>query len=1028
MFKIHPRRIGGRSFVQALLASGGYAAMMTGSVAAETPVAVGRAPIAAPGSVTGTVTQANGEYLDGASVAIPALDRATVADRSGRFTINDLPAGTHEIVIRYVGFPDQRRTVTIADRPVTLDVRIDAATAATGGTDSDDIIVKGSRPIAESEAAALQIQRTSPSLVSVVASDAVGRLPDQNIAQAVSRLPGVAVQRDQGQARYINLRGAPINWTTLSIDGINVVSPEGRDARFDSIPSAIASQIIVRKAVTPDMTGETIAGNVDIITRSAFDYPGFKVQAKAGAGHVELGGKTEYEGSLVVSDRIDTGIGEFGIVSSGSLYRRAMVTDNFETDFEAVGEDRRPGFLDRIWGRETENKLYRLTRKNYSLSTRLDWRPNDGDSKLFFETIYSAFQDDEQRSNYIFDLDDQQTRLASGNTAAAIAADSAACGVNPVPRATTTGYADVCAGNTPLAGTVYGVDLNSNFLVRAYKQSVFTNTIGGDHAFGGWKVAWRGNYTRSIDDRGAPAQLNYDSPLFGTNGANAANRLTVGYDFTDPQLARVQLYRTIRNADGTLARGAPVTAIEDFPRTLARLRVLDAKDITEAYTAKLDVSREMQFGNVPVTIAAGLRYDDRTKTSNEFQLDANNAATFAAAGIPTDFGAIAIPGGFEGKIPLGYTFQYFGRDKILDLADRALAVASQTFSQANFYDVTEKVYSGYAMATATMKWGSIIGGVRIEHIRNDSSAFSAVGLLDIGSTQTLVYPSLHFNWEVNDRMKTRLSFNSGAARPDYDQLRPNLSYNDANQTISGGNPDAKPEKARGVDLYVEYYTMPRGFLSVGVFYKDVRDVLFDTSSTFNSNLLNSNGVDRSQYLYSTIANCGDGYIYGLEAAIQQQLEPFVGDLGLPDWVGGFGLQLNATLNKSRSETPDGRKIRLPGASDAVYNLIAYYEKYGFSARVSYQNRSSWIDSIGSFGPVPFPNGPVRGIDGGDAYWAQDSELDASVRFAITPAIEVYGDFANLLNGPGRRYVDTSRYTIEHETFGRRYTAGVRVSF
>ncbi|MGK6324686.1 TonB-dependent receptor [Sphingomonas sp. DT-51] len=989
---------------------------MTGSAAAQTPVALSTAPSAAAGSVTGTVTQANGEYLDGASVAIPALDRATAADRSGRFTISDLPAGTHEVVVRYVGFPDQRRTITVVGEPVTLDVRFAAVPDAGSTADASDIVVNGARPIAESEAAALQIQRTSPSLVSVVASDSVGRLPDQNIAQAVSRLPGVAVQRDQGQARYINLRGAPINWTTLSFDGINVVSPEGRDARFDSIPSAIASQIIVRKAVTPDMTGETIAGNVDIITRSAFDYPGFKVQAKAGAGHVELGGKTEYEGSLVVSDRIDTGIGEFGVVSSGSYYRRGMVTDNFETDFEAVGEDRRPGFENRIWGRETENKLYRLTRKNYALSTRLDWRPNDGDSKLFFETIYSAFQDDEQRSNYIFDLDDQQSRTPTG---------AAACAVNPTPAANTTGYADVCTGNTPLRGTVYGVDLNSNFLVRAYKQSVFTNTIGGDHAFGGWKVAWRGNYTKSIDDRSAPAQLNYDSPSFGTNGANAANRLTVDYDFTDPQLAKVALYRTLRAANGTLSRGTRVTAIEDFPRALSRLRVLDAKDVTKAYTAKLDVSREMQFGSVPVTIAAGLRYDDRTKTSNEYLLDISTPAAFTAAGIPTDFGAIAIPGGFQGKIPLGYAFQYFGRDKVLELADRAQTVAPQAFVQANFYDVTEKVYSGYAMATATMNWGSIIGGARVEHIRNDSSAFSSVGLLDIGSNQTLVYPSFHFNWDVNDRMKTRLSFNTGAARPDYDQLRPNLSFSDANLTISGGNPEAKPEKARGVDLYVEYYTMPRGFLSVGVFYKDVRDVLFDTSSTFNSTILNSNGVDRSQYQYTTIANGGDGYIYGLEAAIQQQLEPFVTDLGLPDWMGGFGVQLNATLNKSSSETPDGRKIRLPGASDGVYNLIGYYEKYGFSARVSYQNRSPWIDSIGAFGLV---NGVNRGIDGGDAYWARDDELDASVRFAITPNVEIYGDFANLLNGPGRRYAGGSQYTIEHETFGRRYTGGVRVSF
>ncbi|MEG8025394.1 TonB-dependent receptor [Sphingomonas aurantiaca] len=1020
------RRIRGPVLAHVLLA-GCALTPLTIATAYAGPIAA--TPAAAPraaGSITGTVSQAgSGDYLDGASVSIPALDLSTVVDRTGRFTLVGVPAGTHDLVIRYVGFPDARRTVTVADAAVTLDVAMTAGAPSDAG-EGDEIVVSGSRPIAESEAAALQIQRTSPSLVSVIASDSIGRLPDQNVAQAVSRLPGVGVQRDQGQARYITLRGAPINWTTLSIDGINVVSPEGRDARFDSIPSAIASQIVVRKAVTPDMTGETIAGNVDIITRSAFDYPGMKVQAKGGLGHVELGKKTEYEGSLVISDRIDTGIGEFGIVSSASLYRRGMVTDNFETDFEAVDRDRRPGYQTRNWARETENKLYRLTRKNYSLSTRLDWRPAPG-HKLFAETIYSAFQDDEQRNNYIFDLDDQQSRTPNG---------TAACTVNARPASGTTGYADVCTGNTPLLGTVYGIDLNSNFTVRKYKQSVFTNTIGGDHELGAWKVAWRGNFTRSIDDRTQPAQLNYDSPAFGTNGANAANRLTVGYDLTDPQLAKVQLFRTIRNADGTFSRGDQVTSIEDFPRTLSRLRSLKAQDVTEAYTAKLDISREASLFGAQTVFTAGVRYDDRTKTANEDLLELNSAAQFAAAGIPTGYAAIAKTGGFQGEIPLGYTFQYFDRDKVLGLVDQAKTVASYLPVDANFYEVGEKVYSAYAMATVTTNWGSIVGGARVEHIRNDARAFSinastnATTPVEAKSSQTLVYPSLHLNWDVNDRMKARLSFNTGAARPDYDQLRPNLTYNDANLTVSGGNPDAKPEKAKGADLYVEYYTMPRGFLSIGAYYKDVTNVLFDSVQTFGSTILNTGSTDRSQYQFSTVLNGGKGYIMGIEGAIQQQLEPFTADLGLPEWMGGFGIQLNATINKSRADTPGAagipsRKVPLPGASDAIYNLIGYYEKYGFSARVSYQNRSAWLDAIGAVAQV---GDTVRGVDGGDFYWAKDNELDASVRYAINGNVEIYADFANLLNGPGRRYVGSSAYTIEHETFGRRYTGGMRVTF
>ena len=310
--------------------------------------------------------------------------------------------------------------------------------------EEEAIVVTGSRPIAESEAAALQVQKNSDSLVTVLSADSAGRLPDQNIAQATARLPGVAVERDQGQARYISLRGAPNYWTTLSFDGINVVSPEGRDSRFDSIPSALAAQVIVSKAVTPDMPGETISGNVNIITRSAVDYDGLRISGKLGGGKVELGDREEYDGSLTLSNVFDTNVGEIGVLVSGSYYQRNMITDNFEIDWEQVSQDRRPGFESRFWARETENKLYRLTRKNWSVSGRLDFRP-DADNTISLRSLYTIFLDDEARDNYIFDLDDRQGDLV---------ANTAACSSPPTSSPTTTGYADVCVGNTPFAGAV----------------------------------------------------------------------------------------------------------------------------------------------------------------------------------------------------------------------------------------------------------------------------------------------------------------------------------------------------------------------------------------------------------------------------------------------------------------------------------------------------------------------------------------------------------------------------------------------
>lgn len=866
----------------------------------------------------------------------------------------------------------------------------------------DEIIVTGRRPIRESEEAALAVQRKSPSLVSVISADSIGRLPDQNIAQAVSRLPGVAVQRDQGQARYINLRGAPLSWTTLSFDGINVVSPEGRDARFDSIPSAIASQIVVRKAVTPDMSAETIAGNVNIITRSPFDYDGLRIAAKAGYGYVDLGGGAEYDASLVFSNRFGSDR-QFGILLSGSYYERNMATDNFETDWERVPRDQRPGFENRIWARETENKLYRLPRQNYSVSGRLEWEPSDG-TRLFATSIYSAFADQELRNNHIFDFDDQEGRVPNSTAACPTTAPAP-------PAVNTTGYADVCTGNTPLAGTVFGIDNNTNYLAREQLQSVWVNTIGGDHEFDDWKVGWRANYTKSVDDRSNAGQLNYDSPGFGTNGANAPNRLTVGYDLTDPNLARVQLSRTLRSPTGQLSAGSQVRQLEDFPLSLTRVRDLDAVDTTTAYTGRLDIGRDTTvFGDTTFTF--GGQYDNRSKEVDEYLLDVG-AAGIAASGVATGVDQVTIDDKYKGKLDLGYDFRYFGKRKLVSIVSQVSGFGTRRFVTENYYKVDEEVFSGYAMGLTRLEWGNIVYGGRLEHVKNSATAYSQVGLITVDSSFTAFYPSVHFNWDMTDTSKVRLSFNTGAARPDYPVLRPNFTFNDANQTVSGGNPEARPERTRGVDLYWELYPETGGFVSLGAFYKNARDVLFSDTRPFGSDVLNSGGVDRSEYILTTTVNGGEGYIYGVEGAFQMQVENVT---GVDNFWGGFGIQTNLTLNQSQATTPDGRKVRFPGTSDIVWNFGPYYEKYGISARVSYQYRSNWIDSLGD------PS------VGGDFYWAADDELDVSIRYGLTQRLEVFFDGSNLLDGPGRRFVGESDRTIEYERFGRRFTGGFRFTY
>ena len=904
-------------------------------------------------------------------------------------------------------------------------VQAQAEEAAEAADDAGVIVVTGNRPIAESEAAALETQKKSDSLVAVAASDGVGRLPDQNIAQATSRLPGVAVERDQGQARYVSLRGAPNYWTTLSFDGINVVSPEGRDARFDSVPSAIAAQIVVSKAVTPDMPGETVSGNVNIVTRSAFDYTGEHFAAKAGYGQAELGNRPQVEASAAYSNRFDMGEGELGVVVSGSYFERAMITDNFETDYERVSGDLRPGNGTRFWAQEAENKLYRLTRKNWSASGRVDYR--QGDTKLSLRSIYTIFKDDEMRDNYRFDLDDRQSDLVS----AATACDTA---VNPTP--TNTGYADICIGNTPLKGTIYGVDIRQRSTLRAFRQSIFTNTAEAEFApADGWTVNLLGNYTESKDDRSVVGETTWESPSTRTA------RPTIAYDFSDPNRSRLILSTTNQLASPTRYQaGTRVTAIDTFSKPLTSLTLLDAVDTTKAYTARLVVTRETGFLGGDATLKAGFQFDQRTKVVDESNLVLNTAAQFAAIGIPTDYNLFSLDQKFLGRIPMDYTFRYFDPVKMRAAAEKARQLYTFNPVTGNIYDVREQVFAGYLMGTVRWDFGSLIGGARVEHVKNRGIAQGTVGttagLVTAESERTMVFPSLHFNYNLDETKKLRLSFNTGAARADYDQLRPNVVINDSNQTISGGNPAVKPEKAWGLDGYFEWYLRPQGYLMAGVFYKNVSDVLYRQSRSFGSDALNSGGVDRSAYTFTGITNGGQGRVYGFEAAAQLQLEPWTEQIGLPSWMGGFGLSANVTYNNSEVTKPaigtvPARKLRLPGTSDWVYNLSGYYEKYGLSLRLSYQKRTAWLDGYAD-----------DLTDAGDTYWATDDELDFSVRYAISKNVEVFFDATNLLNNPGRRFAEpgnlltatgtptpfTDSYTIEWERFGRRFAGGFRVNF
>ncbi len=859
---------------------------------------------------------------------------------------------------------------------------------------TEEIVVTARRPLAESVAAALQVQRNSDSLVSVLSADAIGNLPDQNIAFAVGRLPGIGIERDQGQARYVNLRGAPSYWTTLSYDGLSIVSPEGRASRFDNIPSAIARQIVVEKAIVPSMAGNTVAGNVDIRTRTGFDNAGQVITGKLGVGKVDLGGGEEYDSALTYSNQLMDG--RLGLVAQGSFYQREMATDNWETD---------PYLTNTIdpskhFAREHENKHYRLTRQNYSASLRLDYKLDDNNT-VFASTINTMFHDDEFRDNFI-------VRLDQGTNAAGASYTSA-------------GYINA---NSDTSGTVYGARINARIDYRDGEEYATTNTIGGEHDLDVWGLSWRLNHTMTDDGRNTPVTAAFQSP------SSFALRPTIDYDFRDGDVNTMRFYST-GGVTAARTKGAQVTNIESFQFPMQSIGQIEGSDRTLADTFKLDLNRDAELFGLPAVIQVGGLYTDRTKRS----LESNYLRNFTTGTIPT-WAMFATDTGYLGGQDLAYTFRYTDVGVTKAFMDESIrnGTATAQDTRGNYWEVTEEITALYAMATSQFDWGSVVYGARVEQIENTGEAYAAfpagLQLVNVSSDDTLVYPSAHLNWNIREDMKVRFGATTSASRPDFDDLRPNFTINDASQTISGGNPEAEPEKQTGLDAYLEWY-MPSGdFFSAGFFFKDLKDVLVQRASVYGSDALDAGGLDRSGYMQTSIGNAGDGELNGFEVAYIATAEQLVATNGLPEWLGGFGVNLSATWTDSEVELAPlagvpSRTISVLGTSDEVYNAQLTYEKYGVTVRLAYQYRAPWGQSIGEYRMI---NGGIYPNGDGDIFWDTDDELDLSVRYQFSTGLEIYMDAVNLTNMGARRYGDKDIYPIEFEKFGPRYMAGARFNF
>lgn len=830
-----------------------------------------------------------------------------------------------------------------------LGVFVSAAHAQqTSENDSQEIeeIVALASPIKDSQTAAIEAKRVASNVMEVIAADTIGRFPDQNLADSLGRVPGLAIERDQGQARYINFRGMPFRYTAIGFDGIDVPGAEnGRIPRFDSFPSVITRRIEVNKAVLPSMTGEAVAGYVNIETFNPFDREGFSADLDVGMGEQQLGGgDVEKFGS-----RLSFSNDSFGVMGFYSKNSREQVTDNREYD---LGAD---GAVNSI-----DMRSYKLTREDEAYGGRLEYRLDNG-TRFFISSLYSEFTDLEQRNQYVFNF--------------------ATSPVGPVIE------------NAP-------VYINRLLQDGEYSNSTQTITLGTDFLVAGWDVALRYNLTET--------EFSTQLPIIYQSGLDFLNDFAADIHLVDLDLTNIE--------DPIITSATPVDEIVYGPTSTYAYKINSPLNV-DADKIKLDANKDLSFLGLPSTLSIGGEYNKR-EAKGENLVDFDVLAFIPAfGGAELDVNSFLTEESWASNTSNSINANYWNNAGLRAAWEASGAELFPAASADERTHIEEDITAAYAMMESQFNWGSIVYGLRIEQ-----TDYSSVGTLldsetgeetpvDYSDDFTNVLPSVHLNYNINDKAIARVSFSSGVNRPTYQEWRAAASINPtATPTaVSGGNPSLKAEESYGLDGTLEYYFAPASIASASIFSRFVDNVIYTDVQSVDGAIYG--GQPGETWELSGPVNGSDGEITGIELNLIAMAEDFVPALM------GWGVSVNATFVDSEFTTIQGETLDLPGTSDLIYNASVFYEDYGLSARLNYQYRDEWIS------PIEDPT----------EYWGEQNRLDFNIQYVLPENITgpvsatVYFNANNLTDETDLRYAGNNTVN-QSESYGRRFLFGLRLSY
>lgn len=736
------------------------------------------AATAQSGTLRGEVVDSEDrKVLPGANVTIEGTLQGTSTDADGTFTFKSLPAGSHTLIVSYVGFESEKVEVDINDGETeTITVELESEFETVEG-----ITVTGYRG---GQARALSQQRSAANIKNVISADLMRTFSDHNTAEVLERIPGVSLERDQGEGRYVQIRGTDPNLTSISINGENIPSPEGdiRHVALDVIPSNMLSSIEVDKAITPDMEGNSIGGAVNLNTLQATGSDPF-LDVTLGAGY---NNQAAFVSPLQGQASIGYGqrFGEdekLGLTLGASYNVSNRGTDNNENEWD---------------GNEisvVELKDYNLTRTRASATANLDYRLNP-DSRLFLSGMLNYFADQEYQGGMVVEPDVIERELKDRFEAQTIASLQAGgdhvLGDNfEIDYQLAYSYA---AENTdPEYVNIYVQEFEDPQTEEAIE---FMELIGDD------------KYPRYTVANNAPAgagPLQYGS--YSQDEFEASQEYTSDRHFSSK--VNMKTFYNLGDRTSTFKFGGLFRA---------KRKYLDPEK--EFYEYGGNQSYSDLFGDF--------------SPENFFQ----DQYRFGQYLNPFEVREL-----FENERPnFGMNYEdTFVDSRAEDYEGFEYTGAGYAMTELNFGDFTTILGARYAHVSTSYT------AYEVEYTQ-DGDLIPRANELNDDRTFEFFLPMAHIKYSPQDRLNLRFAWTNTYSKPNYFDLAPYRIINREDDEVELGNPALDPTRSMNFDLMAEYYFSSVGVISAGVFYKDISDFRYLRLSEYQGNVPGLSGFEAEQ--------------------------------------------------------------------------------------------------------------------------------------------------------------------------------------